>query len=1005
MSEESINKKCPTFLIEDIPADADQLAFGGETGPHERVAQAMAELIQSDEHGGKMIGLEGGWGIGKTTVVNLMKKHLVGKSDISVFSFDAWAHEGDPLRRTYLESLIHHFQAEKWVDKEKWDKVIEDITHRRRITNTRTVPKTTKLGTHFALSTLLIPVGIGFMTTASRTGIELWGNPSQLSGAFILGLLIVSAPLLVLGRHWLQLRKQSMGRNINEEDTESAENDDWALLKGTAITETKQETTETPDPTSIEFECIFERLMNEALNEDSRCRAVIILDNLDRVDPKDALSIWSTLQTFLQDKRTQQKTWFRKLWIIVPYDPSGLRKLWANRNSDSVYHKQDDSQQIVPSSFIDKSFQLRFEVPFPVLSNWKEYLEKLVGKALPEHPTKDHHSIYLVFNACRKDDEAPTPRQLKLYVNQIGAIHRQWQDEFPLEHVAYYVMLRWKLLDIRKGLLGLDNVELHCQKEIEEIRSEGLKKNLAGLVFNVKADIGMQLLLSDQIENALLNNNADILKSFQTNHQDGFWTVLEQVVPSMLFSPDVRIITSIASCLDQLDLLVYEDRSEINIIMEKLEQRAATLTRWEPFDKKIADGVSSIFRLMPRHDVSRKILLNIRAAIESPEATEDLLTYSEKAMQSLIIIFEQLYKLGLQGALTDIRYVLPLDASGWIKICVNVSIIDKKWWPLIEPREKFDKISQRLCDIVNIGDFSTAHLIALSVTQELLSGCNWDSLSVMLEQRLDTVNNLASKETLLLLKALSQLRKCNCGNAHDVSKRLAVNGHILHHLYKSHAEGNSECQVWCAVTFLEQDPNAAIPAATIGNSAAGYDVLISMLDTDDNSCAKLTIEILMSNNNLSLLTKLLEIKRPPLIIRCLRMVADGGHPEILFTSIMIISNWRQYEDIMNEAESPGRFKTLIQHLCENAFLAEDVQNTESGFKHTDAGLYITIGQVSSSASFGEWCRNGLEHIDTETWTSALINGNDVLKLMIMLINHKIKIELKQQFQDARIASN
>ena len=114
---------------------------------------------------------------------------------------------------------------------------------------------------------------------------------------------------------WLLFKK---GRSIS----------DWAFLEGKAITDVKQETTETPEPTSIEFEGDFKRLMRDALPDTSERKAVIVLDNLDRADPKHALSIWATPQTFLQDRSTKPESWFKRLWIIVPYDPTGLRKLW-----------------------------------------------------------------------------------------------------------------------------------------------------------------------------------------------------------------------------------------------------------------------------------------------------------------------------------------------------------------------------------------------------------------------------------------------------------------------------------------------------------------------------------------------------------------------------------------------------------------------------------------------------------------------------------------------------
>jgi predicted KAP-like P-loop ATPase len=64
---------------------------------------AIAELIRSGEAGGKMIGVEGGWGAGKTTVINLLRGELSDDKLVRIAIFDAWAHEGDPLRRTYLD--------------------------------------------------------------------------------------------------------------------------------------------------------------------------------------------------------------------------------------------------------------------------------------------------------------------------------------------------------------------------------------------------------------------------------------------------------------------------------------------------------------------------------------------------------------------------------------------------------------------------------------------------------------------------------------------------------------------------------------------------------------------------------------------------------------------------------------------------------------------------------------------------------------------------------------
>jgi hypothetical protein len=220
----------------------------------------------------------------------------------------------------------------------------------------------------------------------------------------------------------------------------------------------------TPEPSSFEFEKEFSDLMCDALNQQPERRAVLVIDNLDRVQTKEAHAVWSTLQTFLQYRHHDPLPWLRRLYTIILYDPARVAPIPekeplsnTNPNPSALFIQptaSSDDEGGVEGSFLDKTIQVRFEVPAPVLSDWHEYLLDLLKGALPNHQAADHHQVYRVMAVhMLRQKRLPTIRELKLYVNQICAFHLQWHDTFPLTHLAYYVLLKRRGAAITAGLL------------------------------------------------------------------------------------------------------------------------------------------------------------------------------------------------------------------------------------------------------------------------------------------------------------------------------------------------------------------------------------------------------------------------------------------------------------------------------------------------------------------------------------------------------------------------
>ena len=147
--------RCPTCTVDDAPASEDVF------GSHAPIAAAVRELITT-EPGGRTIGLEGGWGSGKSTVVRLLNDRLDG-SGAHVVVFDAWAHEGDPLRRSFLETLIKSVSAKGWIGEQSWAERSENLARRRRVEHTRPVSRIERpaiiAAAGAALFAILVPLG------------------------------------------------------------------------------------------------------------------------------------------------------------------------------------------------------------------------------------------------------------------------------------------------------------------------------------------------------------------------------------------------------------------------------------------------------------------------------------------------------------------------------------------------------------------------------------------------------------------------------------------------------------------------------------------------------------------------------------------------------------------------------------------------------------------------------------------------------------------------------
>ena len=499
-------------VLPDNCSAEDQL----EDRTHERIADKLYEIIAADGSEGMTIGLEGEWGSGKSTVVRLLRERLTTekKSKSFVFYIDAWEHEGDHLRRVFLETLVEKVKEWREWGKDvvaKLDGIADRITSKKVSKKVEHTSQMTGFGKVVAFAALLVPLGASLLTvfaervTTQWTGVICW--------EFWISFFLTMSPVWVYVWRWVLNLFCSKEKKFSLFETE-------------ANVDTTYETSREEERSSVEFERYFNEILQFVAFEIHKI--IMVIDNLDRVNPEDALRIWSTLQAFVQSKNPiSSKTNRPCKWIIVPYAQEGLRRIW-NEGVGQVGTGNVNR----PLSYMDKSFQLRLHVPKMVISGWKSFARKCLKEAAGELDGNDVKKILDVLSWTRKNlTDAPSPRQIKVYVNQVGLACSLHGERVPLEAICFYV--------VKKYLCGLTDAEL--EKELREggisktslpqyENNERLASEVAAILYGVEEKNAMQILLEPDITTALLTSNSELLVQMREIHGKVFYDVLTYII-------------------------------------------------------------------------------------------------------------------------------------------------------------------------------------------------------------------------------------------------------------------------------------------------------------------------------------------------------------------------------------------------------------------------------------------------------------------------------------------
>jgi len=480
----SENEERPIFqFLPDAPVINDKF------GSHARVAESIAEQVESNM-AGMTIGLEGTWGSGKSSVIRMLEERWKDHKNIKVFTFDAWVHEGDPLRRSFLEELTTFLGHEDraWISRDRWQKEIDHLTKRVQKTKSSSSPQVTGWTIAFAISWLLVPVGLG--------AIRFIGNDKGLGWLALLSVLVLAPLGVFLAATCYECRRKDEKKD--------------RLLNLTRLfirkhtTETTSTASQGIEPTSIEFQHKYDEILTEVFSEPGR-QLVIVMDNLDRVGPDDARKIWATMKPFVESAGSIK---YDGLWVIVPYDPEAIDRIWADG---------EDDHDGLARAFKQKTFQVRYRVAPPLASRWEGFFKEHLKTALSNVSKDDDlHAVYHVFRiqalpAYHRG--VPTPREMKLFINRVVALAQQHVSDVALPEIALYAALE---LSGKSLLDNLAEDELKNEQFFSDFLAPDWRECLAAIHFGVPRKDAAEVLYELKLREILQNGDAQAMQELLT---------------------------------------------------------------------------------------------------------------------------------------------------------------------------------------------------------------------------------------------------------------------------------------------------------------------------------------------------------------------------------------------------------------------------------------------------------------------------------------------------------
>ncbi|NVN96163.1 MAG: NTPase [Bacteroidetes bacterium] len=501
----------------------------------------------------QIIGLEGGWGSGKSNVIKILKTNV--ENSYYLFEYDAWGNQEDLQRRSFLEQLTQKLIDENILDGETeitkrgggkesvtWEKKLKYLLARKTETISEKYPRISNGMAASAIVAILTPIFV-FIAYATKQSVNSWWS-------ILLSILISMIPVLASIIMWrFACRKDHRYKDIGYL---------LAIYNDKIENDVNYETISEDEPSVTEFKNWMNDI-SDFIELNQRKKLIVVFDNMDRLPSEKVKDLWSSIHTFFSEDG------YKNIWVIIPFDKIHL----ANAFNDGK-KVNDSEKKALTCQFIIKTFPIIYRVSAPVLTDRKDIFYKFFDEAFGTTQDDCKEEIQRIFSLIRINY---TPRDIISFINELVSLKLTWINEIPLIPIAIFILRKEEILEdsvddniLSKKYLG------SIEKNVDD--TEELQNYISALVYGIDVISAAQIALKQYLRNTLKGDEKVDINKYSGNKH--FISILKEEAREVDYTFIDKAIISLSKLTNSNNneiIKIWNDFNKIKLTtkIDKLE--------------------------------------------------------------------------------------------------------------------------------------------------------------------------------------------------------------------------------------------------------------------------------------------------------------------------------------------------------------------------------------------------------------------------------------------------